>query len=61
MLSTVEVSKILEVSPRVVQSWCKQGKINCVRVGGRYKIPEQSIYGMLTPETINKMEENKNG
>ena len=43
LLSTKEVAELLGVSPRMIQKWCKDGKLDCQKIGKNYKIFRSSL------------------
>ena len=42
-LSTSEVARILQVSPVTVAGWCREGKVQAGKQGGRWLIPEEKV------------------
>lgn len=38
-----EAAEILGISKRVVQKWCKESKLKCIKVGGRYRIEKGAV------------------
>jgi excisionase family DNA binding protein len=57
MYSTVKVAELMEVEPDTVRQWISDGKIEAVKLGGRYwRIPRSSLlafankkYGVVNP------------
>jgi excisionase family DNA binding protein len=44
MFSTEKCAELMEVTPHTVRQWIRDGKINAVKLGGRYwRVPRSSI------------------
>jgi len=39
----------LQVTPRSVYQWIRDGKLEAVRVGGRIRVPEDAVQKMMKP------------
>lgn len=47
-LTTEQVAERLQVRPRTVSGWCREGYIKHVRLpGGRYRIPESELQRLV--------------
>ena len=43
MYNVAEMAEILEVSRRTIMNYIKDGKLKCVKVGGRWKITKENL------------------
>jgi len=50
LLLPAEVARILRVTPRTVERYCKQGKLRAVKVGRLWRIPKSSLEEFLETE-----------
>jgi excisionase family DNA binding protein len=50
LLLPAEVARILRVTLRTVERYCKQGKIRAVKVGRLWRIPRSSLEEFLKTE-----------
>jgi excisionase family DNA binding protein len=48
LLLPAEVARILRVTPRTVERYCKQGKLRAVKVGRRWRIPRSALEDLLS-------------
>ena len=52
-LTTAQVAAKLQVRPRTVATWCKEGLVDHTRLpGGRYRIPRAELERLTTLERI---------
>jgi excisionase family DNA binding protein len=54
LLLPVEVARILRVTVRTVERYCKQGKLRAVKVGRLWRIPRSSLEEFLKTEAADK-------
>jgi excisionase family DNA binding protein len=47
LLLPAEVARILRVTPRTIERYCKQGKLRAVKVGRRWRIPKSALEDFL--------------
>lgn len=59
MLSTKQVAELLNVSPRVVQQWCKDNKLKCIKIGKSYRIYDEALTPYKDYLNESKKEEKK--
>jgi excisionase family DNA binding protein len=46
-LGPAQVAELLQVSPKTVTRWAKQGKLPCLRtLGGHRRYPEDAIFAL---------------
>jgi excisionase family DNA binding protein len=50
LLLPAEVARILRVTVRTVEKYCKQGKLRAVKVGRLWRIPRSSLEEFLKTE-----------
>jgi excisionase family DNA binding protein len=50
LLLPAEVARILRVTTRTVERYCKQGKLRAVKVGRLWRIPKSSLEEFLETE-----------
>lgn len=43
MYNVKEIAQILEVTPRTVMRYIGDGKLKCVKVGGKWKITKENL------------------
>lgn len=43
MYNVKEIAQILEVTPRTVMRYIADGKLKCVKVGGKWKITKENL------------------
>jgi len=43
LLSTAEVAEILEVHPRTVGDYIREGRLHAIQIGGGWKVPEDAL------------------
>lgn len=60
MLSTKQVAELLNVSPRVVQQWCKDNKLKCIKIGKCYRIYDEALTPYKDYLNESKKEDKKN-
>lgn len=48
MYNIKEMAQILEVSPRTIMNYIKDGKLKCVKVGGKWKITKDNLEAYCT-------------
>jgi excisionase family DNA binding protein len=53
LLLPAEVARILRVTPRTVERYCKQGKLRAVKIGRLWRIPRSSLEEFLKTERSN--------
>jgi len=53
LLLPAEVARILRVTLRTVERYCKQGKLRAVKVGRLWRIPRSSLEEFLKTERSN--------
>jgi excisionase family DNA binding protein len=53
LLLPAEVARILRVTLRTVERYCKQGKLRAVKVGRLWRIPKSSLEEFLETERSN--------
>ena len=41
--STAEIGKMFNVKTATVQKWCREGRINAIRLGGVYRVSEANL------------------
>ena len=49
MLTPIEAAKLLGVTSQAVRLWIREGRIAYVKVGGYYRIDEDTVKDILTP------------
>jgi excisionase family DNA binding protein len=47
LLLPAEVARILRVTTRTIERYCKQGKLRAVKVGRRWRIPRSALEDLL--------------
>jgi excisionase family DNA binding protein len=47
LLLPAEVARILRVTTRTIERYCKQGKLRAVKVGRRWRIPRSALEDFL--------------
>jgi acetyl-CoA synthetase len=50
LLLPAEVARILRVTTRTIERYCKQGKLRAVKVGRLWRIPKSSLEEFLKTE-----------
>ena len=53
LLLPAEVARILRVTVRTVERYCKEGKIRAVKIGRRWRIPRSCLEEFLKTERSN--------
>jgi excisionase family DNA binding protein len=53
LLLPAEVARILRVTVRTVERYCKQGKLRAVKIGRLWRIPRGSLEAFLRTEEAN--------
>ena len=53
LLKPDEVADYLQVSKRSILNFCKEGKIDCIRVGNLVRIPESAVLKFMNDEKEN--------
>lgn len=54
MLSTNDIAKELNVSPRTVRNWCKSGKLKALQLGRDYRITPEDFEEFKQKSSKNK-------
>lgn len=47
MLTPTQAAERLGVSPRLVQKMCREARIPCYKVGGRYRIKPEDLQNLI--------------
>ena len=47
LYTTEEVATLMKVTSRTVQRWIREKKLEAVRVGGRYRIPDSVLQSFI--------------
>jgi excisionase family DNA binding protein len=50
LLLPAEVARILRVTPRTIERYCKKGKLKAIKVGRLWRIPRSSLEEFLETE-----------